>query len=312
VSTFSWMSAPDISSDVAFRKWAQGVHDAFVGCGWVQTSDTGQANLATMTVPGTTVTAGGYEIFRMNDALQSACPVFVKVEYGRGSSATNNVPVIWVTVGQGSNGSGTITGVLLARTPNAATATAYGSSSEFPSYGSCDGAGICLALWSGYTNTGTAFLAIERSRDNAGAPTDGALLIAFGATTGGIVRVIGNGGTPGAVKCADSAYLSAALPYTINGSSASDASTLSQDGVVAPVLPIACVAPGVEPWVSNVLVAVHPGDAGSTSVIQAATINGETRTYRAWTFFNNNGGLVVCGNKSSSPAACWPAIIWES
>lgn len=309
MSTFSWMSAPDISSDAAFRKWAQGVHDALVGCGWVQTADTGQVTISTMTAPSTANAAAGYEIFRMNDALQATCPVFVKLEYGR-VSATNNTPTQWVTVGQGSNGSGTITGQLLARTQVASTTTAYGSATEYPSYGSCDGAGICLALWSGYTNPGTFFLAIERSRDASGNATGDAVLIALGGQSASLVRVIGNGGVPGASKCADSAFFSAALPATINGANASPASTLSKDGVVAPVFPIACAAPGVTPWVSNVLVAVHPGDAGTTSVIQAATINGEVRTYRAWTVFNTNGGLVIAGQKASNPALCWPAIIW--
>ncbi|MCR6649711.1 MAG: hypothetical protein NVV70_16830 [Cellulomonas sp.] len=314
MSTFSWMSAPDISSDAAFRKWAQGVHDAFVGCGWVQTADTGQVTISTMTVPATADTAAGYEIFRMADTLQSSCPIFVKVEYGRGALSSTNIPRIWFTVGQSTNGSGTVAGVLLARTVQSTSVGATaGTTSEYASYASCAGnAGICIAAWPAMAAiTAPFFFAIERSRDAEGAPTSDGLLIAFGCNSNPIVRVIGNGGSPGSVKCADAGYFSTALPYTVNGANASNTSTLSEDGVTAPILPIACTAPGVPPWASTALVAVHPGDAGSTSVIQAATINGAEHIYRAWTAFNSFAGLVAAGQRSASPALCLPAIIWE-
>lgn len=312
VSTYSWMSAPDISSDAAFRTWAQGIHDGFVECGWVQTADTGQVDLDAMTVPVANNTAAGFEMWRLDDALHATHPVFVKVEYGRGSTTT--IPGTWWTVGKGSDGSGTITGTLLARTQ--ATQTA-GSSPELPSYMSGDGSSINIAMWSGLAfGEGSFFFALERSRSSAGAATGEAVAIVLGASSNQIVRVIGYNGTPGASQVADSIFLPVSFPRTINGKSASVASTLSKDGVVAPVLPIPLMAPGVTPWVSNTLVAVHPGDAGTTSVIQAATINGATRTYRAWTALNTASGTVVIGGVTKSDnlgnSAFWPAIAWDA
>lgn len=313
MSTFSWMSAPDISSNAAFRRWAKGIFDAFVGCGWVQTEDSGQlqeSDFATLAVPTTTNGVAGYVIFRMNDVHQSACPIFIKFEFGRGNSASLNIPAIWITVGQGSNGAGAITGTLLARQQNYTGSSASGAVTEYPSYASCHGGGICLAPWVGFVDTAAFFFAIERSCDESGAYTADAVAIVMACSGLLKVRVIGNGGSPAGVLVADGQFCNVSLPATINGLDASTASTLSEDGVVAPVLPIPFMAPGVKPWVSNAMVAVHPGDAGSTSVIQAATINGQTRTYRAWTSFNQRTGVIRLASSSTNYVV--PAIIWES
>ena len=76
------------------------------------------------------------------------------------------------------------------------------------------------------------------------------------------------------------------------------------------------MAPGVTPWVSNVVVCVSPGDAGATSVIQAATINGATRTYRAfpYSYAGSTGpGLVREGAANVAPqTGSHLAILWEA
>jgi hypothetical protein len=84
---------------------------AWTGAGLVQTSDTGQFNPAAYPAwPGSTSTyMAGYWIFRFNDAAQSTDPIFMKVEVGRSGTPASGVN-FRITVGQGSNGSGTITG----------------------------------------------------------------------------------------------------------------------------------------------------------------------------------------------------------
>jgi hypothetical protein len=319
---YSWMSAPDISSNAAFRKWVKGVRDAFLGCGWVQTEDTGQiTDVDSLTVPAAQNTAAGYFVFARDDDLQDTCPIYVKIEPGRGPSNSNNVPTMWVTVGQSTNGAGSIGDQVITPTPLATSAASYGQTTEYPSYASCDGGGFCLAMWAGYgasnsTNTldhASLFFAIDRSRTANGEPTGDAFAVMFGCANLKAVRVRGNGGSSGAMST-DSGALPVLMPQTINGATASPTSTLSEDGVTAPVLPVPFVAPGVKPWVSNVVVAVHPGDAGTTSVIQAATINGQTRVYRAWPFFTANSGLVMTTSSAgtlSLGARFWPAIWWE-
>jgi hypothetical protein len=298
MATYTWMSAPSYANDVAFRKWCQGIHDSFAACGWVQTADTGQIDLTTMTTPVSS--PAGFEMWRMADALQATAPVFVKIEYGKSSTSAMG---FWVTVGRATDGAGVIGGTLYARM------TAINSSSdqtEYPSYASGDTSSIAIVPWSGCQGQASFSLFIERSRDSAGVPTANALLVAFmGSAVNAPMHVIGYRGVPGSVMHATSQYC-ATLPGVINGLTGSLASTLSKDGVVAPVLPIACMAPGVTPWVSNIMIAVHPGDAGSTSVITAATINGATHTYRAWTAFNSYAGMVSIGLSK-----CVPAMIWE-
>lgn len=97
----------DFTSDATFRNWVTVWHNAFTSLGWVQTADTGQLNLATVLKPTVANTPSGYEIWRMNDALQGTTPVFLKIEYGSGLSAAT-YPGIWLTVGFATDGAGTI------------------------------------------------------------------------------------------------------------------------------------------------------------------------------------------------------------
>src|ERR1035437_4296358 len=76
------------ASDANFRSFCQSVNAAMVAAGWVQTADTGQVNNSTVTNPAASGywspgywAGGAYEIWRMNDALQSTYPVFLKIEY---------------------------------------------------------------------------------------------------------------------------------------------------------------------------------------------------------------------------------------
>jgi hypothetical protein len=94
-------------------------------CGLTQTADTGQVNWTTVTYSSTANTSSGYEIYEFTDALQSTYPIYLKIEYGTGDdpAAANGSPTIWLTVGQGSNGSGTLTGTLTTRTQIGCTNT---------------------------------------------------------------------------------------------------------------------------------------------------------------------------------------------
>lgn len=94
------------TTDAEFRGWAQGIHDAFSGAGAVQTADTGQINLSTVTVPGTNSDAG-YEIWRFDDDDQATIPVYFKLVYGMGSAAGRQR--IKISAGLGSDGSGSLT-----------------------------------------------------------------------------------------------------------------------------------------------------------------------------------------------------------
>jgi hypothetical protein len=99
-------SAPwDNSLDANFRAWAKFIADALLAFGWTRAADTGQIDWATVARPTAANTPQGFEVWRSGDALTQ---MFLKVEYGSGSNALH--PGLWLTLGTGSNGSGTITG----------------------------------------------------------------------------------------------------------------------------------------------------------------------------------------------------------
>lgn len=163
-------SPGNLSDDATFRSWAQGIHDALLALGLVQTADTGQINLATALKPTVSTTAAGYEIWRFNDALQAVAPIFLKIEYGSGSSVT--VPEVWITVGAGSNGAGVLTGASsrYLGSPNLGVAGSPGNL-----YGWSDGSGIALLFSHYLAGAIGVMLVVDRMRDEAGAPVaDGA------------------------------------------------------------------------------------------------------------------------------------------
>ena len=97
------------TSDATFQAWVQEVYTNLVtNCGLTQTTDTGQMAVPCASSRPGTNTAAGYYVFKFNDTLQSTSPIFIKLEFGTGTSASN--PQMWITIGSGSNGSGTING----------------------------------------------------------------------------------------------------------------------------------------------------------------------------------------------------------
>ncbi len=160
-------------TDANFRAWGSWISGRFSEFGWVQTADSGQINWTTVLKPAAINTAQGYEIWRMNDALQATSPCYVKIEYG--STGAANYPGIWLTVGDGSNGSGTITGSPVARRQfgyNAANAS-------LACHASGDTNRIAFLLWhNGATPTSAYQLfGIERSHDASGNDTAAGLLV---------------------------------------------------------------------------------------------------------------------------------------
>ncbi len=167
-------------TDAKFRAWSQFIHDVFAlaSC-WVQTADTGQINLTTVTRPTLTNTAQGYEIWEMDDALQASVPVFAKIEYGSGGNANN--PSVWLTIGVGSNGTGTITGILLARTQIFSGTNNTATTNKC--FGSASTNRITCAMHLDLASAPFWF-AIERTKDSDGADTSSGCIVAYGGTGG--------------------------------------------------------------------------------------------------------------------------------
>lgn len=170
------------STDAQFRAWAQEVHDALTAFGWVNTADTGQINLTTVVKPAGTSTSQGYEIWRMADALQATNAVFMKIEYGSGTGSANN-PGIWITLGTGSNGSGTLTG---AGTRTLITQCNSFTTSPKTFYSSGSTNRFCMALGADASdNNSILYFGVERTKNADGTDsTEGMIMVGYGNDQG--------------------------------------------------------------------------------------------------------------------------------
>lgn len=96
-----------IDTDARLREAWGGISEMLTALGLVKTADTGQADMTTITGPISISTFPAYEIRTWTDSVGT---LFMKWEYGV-ATATNR-PQYRITIGTGSNGAGTITGVI--------------------------------------------------------------------------------------------------------------------------------------------------------------------------------------------------------
>lgn len=162
-----------------FRSFLTAIFNALASQGLVQTSDTGQLDPAAATWPALNYTSAGYTIWRFNDSLAATKPVYIKLEFGRGS--TDSSYCAWATVGTGSDGAGNITGELLPRSASGSGYNINGLNSPRTCFvsGHAGRMTICLAVES----TGTGFpwaFNVERSKNALGQDTSDGLLVQAG------------------------------------------------------------------------------------------------------------------------------------
>jgi hypothetical protein len=168
-----------LDTDAEFRTDMLAIHNALIAAGGlIQTSDTGQTDFT-----ANTRAAGGYTVYRFNDANQGAYPLFLKITW---TTAGTTRPNMTIDVGTGSNGSGTITGVIrssiLFGCANSGAATDladnYVSVGEGYLY-------MVLNIYAASANNRAAIFFIERSTDESGVvhPEEGVTIFATGNNT---------------------------------------------------------------------------------------------------------------------------------
>lgn len=163
MTTKTWMGACLSSNTAAFQAWGSAISTSFTDVGLTKTADTGQIDWSTIVYSAATTL--GYEIWRFNDALQATAPIFFKITYG----VTGSLPYVTVSVGQGSNGAGVLTG-LVAPVNTVHTANTD-SGNAYPSYVCYNPAmgflGVSAYMYNIYS--GIVFM-IARSCDDDGVP----------------------------------------------------------------------------------------------------------------------------------------------
>lgn len=152
----------DNSTLANFKSWAQAISTAFSTFGWVQTADTGQVNWSTISS-----VSAVYEIWKANDSFASTLPIYIKIQYGNGTG----YPQLQVTVGTGSNGTGTITGNIITGAPWVINSLNQNQGSTlYPCWFSGSAGEFRMWMW-GTTAGNPAIgnlLVIERSKDGSG------------------------------------------------------------------------------------------------------------------------------------------------
>jgi hypothetical protein len=164
------------SSAANFKDWANSFFNALTAFGWTQTTDTGQADFSTNpAVPANNTYL--YQIWHPTDSLQATKPYYAKFEFGNGNNGNTDNPAFRVSIGDGTNGSGTITSsvgsILGPFSPGGASwiINGQGSTAYECDYSGDTGRFGALMWRTGGTNV-QAFLAIERSLDSSGNPTN--------------------------------------------------------------------------------------------------------------------------------------------
>lgn len=258
---------PDTStSGATFRATFSPISTALQAL-FVKVPQAGEINLATVSKPGSANTSAGFEVYRLNDAMQATAPIFFKIEYGVGSLLTR--PALWITVGKGADGSGNITGTLLARV---LICQSWGVVSATPKncyLGNGDGSCLVIALFpsddASFTGSGGCFYAMERSRDAGGIATGAGIHQQYPgfsesyhtSNTVDYVAATKNTTSYGAVP----------IPYSLS----SDI-TLS-NGVNTPVFTGMVITPSRESWVPTAIIGCAMAEFG-VGVVVTSLVNG--------------------------------------
>lgn len=263
-------AAPSNASAASIRAWVTLITNALLAGGWIQTSDTGQTASNAFGIPAIN-TSAGYQIWRMGDGYQYANPVVMKIEFGGGAAA--NTPSIWVTVGTGSDGAGTIIGRV---SPRINFKSSTNSATASNSYLCADSSSFQTIMFQNAAATIPFFFSVERSRDHLGTvSTDGVIIQGFDSSLGGQMYFLPFQGTM-------YTYITAIcyLPPTGATSLAT-----SNDVSLLPMIPYdltTVYSPGL-----GAMIYLN-ADFTSNLTIPLTTGNGENHTY--WT-----SGLVISG-----------------
>lgn len=170
-------AATNMANDAGFRAWGQVWSTNLAALGWVKTADTGQIDWGTVTKPTVANTVAGFEIWRMNDTLQASAPIFLKIEYGTGTSATTSS--LWITVGFATDGAGNIIGTNQSTRTQLASSLNSATAYDWKFSGDTNRLGVVETLYA----SAFRYLFIERTHASDGSDTTGGIMLALGGYT---------------------------------------------------------------------------------------------------------------------------------
>lgn len=272
------------------REWIGNFLQGMLDAGFVQASDSGQVDPSTLAL-GSATGSYGYAVFRFDDALQATHPVFFRVDFNTSTSTSSvtspsaGAATMRLTVGRGTDGAGTITGVLYSRENFGSASPAGTSGATQTPYTHAAFAGDGYAGLIGFVDDtrggaipatpylGLGFL-IERSRNAAGEATGEGVLVLVSPYlyNNGMALRSTNSIVPSApeselrvkaVNYETGQWMGGMAPVAtfgyINGMTLGPTVSMAS-GSIGPVFPWDVVAPGLAPWRSCVVVSIPAGD----------------------------------------------------
>lgn len=298
MTTQTYTDVIDHTSNAGFQAWSQPLHLAIVAAGLVNTADTGQADLTTAARPSTNTYVD--KVYRFDDTMQGTAPVFLKVGFGTGTSAT--VPALRVTIGEATDGAGTLSGsTLVSNLGFSQTGAAPASTVTNYTTRVCvvDGyIGIAFGLGSTSAGTSHAVLIIGRSVDSSGASSaDGTFVLARGAAdnSSNALRSLQYGsGTAFTMTAGSSCLIAGGMTTTLVGGAAQVFKHYINLPRVRPI-----------PW----LMTVRSSEFGSNTQFDATPVGALQRTYVSLGL----EGFNQAGNAVALPATTGQtlAMVWE-
>lgn len=284
------------TTDATFRDWIARTISMLTTIGLVRTSDTGQIDPATITKPAVTGTMVGYATFRFDDPMQATRPIFLRIDFGSGTTS-GTAPAMRITLAKGTDGAGGLTGVLFVGSPG------YGSTTTVSDWRASKGSGYVALCPAATGNPGycVPFFLVERSPDGTSVlvvtpPTSDqrypdATVIAYDAVaaTTGIAPVI--------------------VPYRVAGVVLASGTPLAAASL-GPVFPWVFFPPAQAPWQSRAFISYPGGDAPGS--IFKVTLEGQDRDYMPIPISNGYSAFgTALDSSSNNSRAIGLAIRWE-
>jgi hypothetical protein len=300
------------TTNAQFEAWISEIITAlFTTIGLTQTSDTGQINPGTVAIPAIN-TSAGYVIGRFNDSLQSTAPIFFKLEFGAAGATAD--PMMWLTVGTSSNGSGTIGngggGAVSTRVALAVGLAPSSTTTALTSRYCYVGTSACGCFWMAWKYGGTvlttltgamAGFAILRTNDGSGNATGTGICILAPSQNASAEGNSTSAGFGQVISFASGALIPSTpqngWESAIGGSTFIYSQTTLLESSVSFVAPIYTIDPVVRysAYAGSVLIADF--SVGTTSSF--ALVGSNDLTFiSAGAIFGASGGFNTCSNRS--------------
>ena len=167
MTTVTFTTAINPTTNAGFQTACSELQSNLITAGLILTTDTGQINVATVNSPSPNGAPAGYNIFKLPDSS-----LYIKLEYKLDGYNTMSFNI---QVGEGSNGSGTLTGAISTSSGGGGNNYLGSTTTAYPTY-ICVTNGFFGLLYKVGSiiggSTAGAFFAVSRTYNNTNTPSN--------------------------------------------------------------------------------------------------------------------------------------------